>query len=619
MSDDSSFTHPFATSLLVKLRFDNVADLKRFYTRDISKEGIFLVAEQPKEVGTKVQLNLLSPEGKEILQLSGVVVRTVTADMAREQGLHAGMGIHFEDLTKSRRRDLAEAIIDLEEEMKSKEAPIIPEAPLPEESERRKEQRFQKALTVKLNIPDIQHFTDFVNREIEKGEVFIRTNIPSSMGQPVNVLINPPMMEKEIRLQAEVISITTSEEATLRGGNPGVLIRLVDMDSNKKQFMNNLLEALRKKAYFNVIPQEPEKPDNSVAMGFRGGAAISTIPPDRHINIIFEFEGDFTVLFQKDISNGAIFISTPEPLPVMSRLTISINAPEIDEELELLAEVVRVVTPSQANQSGTQPGMGLSFLDLEDDLKSSLRAKLGLPELSKKAPMPMPTPARSTPPLDPGYVRPIAKSADEEHPSSAYSETRNTSSKPEEEETQAPHEAVLNEEQLDNTLRRLEKAFQATLYDVFGVPTDAPDREIQVSYRQLIAMLHPDKYRNKISLALHDRLEALILKLQAALDTLADTNKRATYDITNNIKHVIMREQDVNARLIKQQRYREEYVKKFPDKVNQAEMIMKDAMKSIQDGKLLIAISSIKLALSFDPLNNRYKQILLGLEEKYKR
>ncbi len=86
--------------------------------------------------------------------------------------------------------------------------------------------------------------------------------------------------------------------------------------------------------------------------------------------------------FGTNISQTGIFVNTPDPLPVGTMVRLLVSLPETDVP-ELHGRVVRVKDGSD----GTDPGMGVEFLELEpalserlDELVHDLRGKLGQSE-----------------------------------------------------------------------------------------------------------------------------------------------------------------------------------------------------------------------------------------------
>jgi uncharacterized protein (TIGR02266 family) len=101
---DRRFDDRTQVSLLVRLKFPRLEDFRYRYTKDISKGGIFLLANSARPVGTRIVVHLLPPGDDTGLELVGEVAYTVTPLEAKAQGRSPGMGVRFIDLTSEKRR-----------------------------------------------------------------------------------------------------------------------------------------------------------------------------------------------------------------------------------------------------------------------------------------------------------------------------------------------------------------------------------------------------------------------------------------------------------------------------------------------------------------------------------
>lgn len=70
-----------------------------------------------------------------------------------------------------------------------------------------------------------------------------------------------------------------------------------------------------------------------------------------------------------------------------------------------------------------------------------------------------------------------------------------------------------------------------SLYDVLGVPSDAPFDAIRSAYRQKLLQLHPDKAQKKGGVSTpNNQCTDGIERVQQAWDVLRDQGRRAQYD-----------------------------------------------------------------------------------------
>jgi len=77
-----------------------------------------------------------------------------------------------------------------------------------------------------------------------------------------------------------------------------------------------------------------------------------------------------------NISKGGMFISTRNPLPEGTNLTLKLKVPESEEEITLEGEVVWKVKPEESG--GTLiPGMGLKFKNIDEEVIKKIERIIG--------------------------------------------------------------------------------------------------------------------------------------------------------------------------------------------------------------------------------------------------
>ena len=100
--------HP-RTSIRIKVRFPDLTTLLENYAKDISQGGIFIPTNDPKPIGTVINLTLIHPETEEEVELEGEVVRVVSetdVQIYKEKKLVPGMGIKFVNVSQEQQKAL---------------------------------------------------------------------------------------------------------------------------------------------------------------------------------------------------------------------------------------------------------------------------------------------------------------------------------------------------------------------------------------------------------------------------------------------------------------------------------------------------------------------------------
>jgi type IV pilus assembly protein PilZ len=90
------------------------------------------------------------------------------------------------------------------------------------------------------------------------------------------------------------------------------------------------------------------------------------------IRVHYRKHEDFILDYARDISQGGLFISTPEPLPPGEAVELHVDLPGRDEPLCLPGRVKRALLPP----AGGGAGMGIEFGPLSDEAQEAVNAYL---------------------------------------------------------------------------------------------------------------------------------------------------------------------------------------------------------------------------------------------------
>ena len=77
-------------------------------TRELGEGGLFIITDDPLDVGSKTALNLKI--GKESIRVDGEVIYTLSKEKAKEEGREPGMGIRFVNLAPALKNKLTSLI-----------------------------------------------------------------------------------------------------------------------------------------------------------------------------------------------------------------------------------------------------------------------------------------------------------------------------------------------------------------------------------------------------------------------------------------------------------------------------------------------------------------------------
>lgn len=99
-------------NLIVKVDYSTVDELFTEFTRDVNEGGVFIETENPRDLGSIVELRFSLPGCDDVIETPGTVVRVVDG----KAGEAPGMAIEFDDLGDAARRQINELIRSLKAE-----------------------------------------------------------------------------------------------------------------------------------------------------------------------------------------------------------------------------------------------------------------------------------------------------------------------------------------------------------------------------------------------------------------------------------------------------------------------------------------------------------------------
>jgi uncharacterized protein (TIGR02266 family) len=348
--------------LQVKIRF---ADMQRFLTvttKNLSEGGLFVACDQPKPVGTSVQV-VLYPPGLELgLPVYGTVIHSISAEDAAATGRRAGMGIRFDDLDEDARASLARLVqaVASEVHVAPSLAPPRPTPPPPprrtaEGEERRISDRVPARTLVRLRFADVQLFREFYTKDLSRGGVFVCTPQPLPTGTEVELLLTPPQSgEATIALEGRVAHVVAPAPAS-PGTSPGMGIEFTALTLEKRAEIARYVDAL-------AAQRTTEK--------------LGRVRPMPTAQIRFDSPVDFLRMVRGELRRRQLFVESEDPRPVGTLLRVHLLGPHLAEPIELHGEVTSAVSPAEATQKGLRSGMHLRLTDLTDEFLADIERAL---------------------------------------------------------------------------------------------------------------------------------------------------------------------------------------------------------------------------------------------------
>lgn len=214
--------------------------------------------------------------------------------------------------------------------------------------------------TVEVEFKTFDQFYKEYSKNLSKGGMFIKTDKLLKPQSVLEILLKLPGLEKPLSLVGEVVHVIDVPTARARNWDAGMGVHFVDFEEGAQKVLSDY-----------VARQYQAKPELR--------------PPDRRrhprnatrLRVKFPSMDVLQHDYAEDISRGGIFIQTQKPRTVGERFIVVLVHPQTAEELELMGEVVHVITPD-GQKPGTAPGMGIKFLDLDEEKHQLIERFLAL-------------------------------------------------------------------------------------------------------------------------------------------------------------------------------------------------------------------------------------------------
>ena len=85
---------------------------------------------------------------------------------------------------------------------------------------------------------------------------------------------------------------------------------------------------------------------------------------------------DFVLEYAANISAGGVFVHTEQPPPLKTVVQVEMELPGSDSPVPARGLVVHRVTKEDAEQKGTLPGVGVQFMDADDEFRQRIEAAI---------------------------------------------------------------------------------------------------------------------------------------------------------------------------------------------------------------------------------------------------
>jgi uncharacterized protein (TIGR02266 family) len=198
-------------------------------------------------------------------------------------------------------------------------------------------------------------------RELSERGVLVRCIDPPAEGTALDIRLYLPGARHAVQLAGVVRDHTTADE-------PGFWADFTDVAEGARTQIRDVVERRERASAavpIGVIALHPGADPRRSFPRFNARFAVR-----------FATVQDFVLEYAANISAGGVFVETDSPPPLDSVVQVEMELPGSSGAVPARAMVVHRVTPEEAKLRGTRAGMGVQFMDADDEFRGRIDAAI---------------------------------------------------------------------------------------------------------------------------------------------------------------------------------------------------------------------------------------------------
>ena len=201
-------------------------------------------------------------------------------------------------------------------------------------------------------------------RELSVRGVLVRCLMPPPLGVALEMLLYLPGASEPLEMSAVVKRHAELED-------PGFWAEFIDVgDAEREQIAEVIARRNRASEAVPIgamaLHPHPQGEDPRRAFPrFNAQFAVR-----------FASVQDFVLEYAANISAGGVFVHTEQPPPLKSVVQVEMELPGGGPPVPARGLVVHRVTKEEAEQKGTLPGVGVQFMDADDEFRQRIDAAI---------------------------------------------------------------------------------------------------------------------------------------------------------------------------------------------------------------------------------------------------
>jgi uncharacterized protein (TIGR02266 family) len=199
-------------------------------------------------------------------------------------------------------------------------------------------------------------------RELSIDDVFIRCLEPPEPETALDLKLYLPGARQGLQVRGEARERSRPEEEM------GFRAVFVELDDEARKQIGEILERRERAAESSPASAVSTAPEDDPRRAFPRYSA--------NFAVRFATVQDFVLEYAANISAGGVFVHTGEPPPLKTIVRVEMELPGAPGVVPARGVVVHRVSKEEAEQRGTLPGMGVQFVDANDDFRGRIDAAI---------------------------------------------------------------------------------------------------------------------------------------------------------------------------------------------------------------------------------------------------
>jgi uncharacterized protein (TIGR02266 family) len=195
-------------------------------------------------------------------------------------------------------------------------------------------------------------------RELSIEGVFVRCLEPPAAGTQIAMKLYLPGRRDGLHVDGLI------EEVAPPGSETGFWATFQNLSAHDRGELSEQIERRERAAAATPIGAIAVQPADDTRRAF---PRVAT-----HFAVRFATVQDFVLEYAANISAGGVFVHSEDPPPLKSVVKVEMELPGDGGTVPARGVVVHRVSPEEAEAKGTLPGMGVQFIDADDEFRQKI-------------------------------------------------------------------------------------------------------------------------------------------------------------------------------------------------------------------------------------------------------